>query len=309
MPVLDVPRLTAFGHELDTSPSCFGELRSSAHLSDDVEALRERMREDGYLYLPGYLDREEVIAARRGVTNVLADEGLLDPDFPPIEAVVRKEGRSGRTGVRNDVALKVPAVQQLLYAGRMMDFYRRFLGGEVLHFTYTWLRAIVPGRAAAPHLDIVFMGRGTPNLFTAWTPMSDIPLTMGGVMVLEGSNKLERIKNTYGTRDVDTYCTNLPHANAEAWAKNEKRWGGHLSRNAVKLRETLGGRWLTTEYRMGDLLTFSMYTIHGSLDNQSDRVRISSDTRYQLASEPADERWVGEAPTAHGLASRRGRIC
>jgi hypothetical protein len=71
----------------------------------------------------------------------------------------------------------------------------------------------------------------------------------------------------------------------------------------------MGGRWLTGEFRAGDLLTFSMYTVHASLDNQSKSIRLSSDTRYQLASEPVDERWIGENPIAHGLAAKRGRIC
>ncbi len=60
---------------------------------------------------------------------------------------------------------------------------------------------------------------------------------------------------------------------------------------------------------MGDLLTFRMNTVHASLDNRSDRIRLSTDTRYQLASEPVDERWVGENPIAHGPAGRRGMIC
>jgi hypothetical protein len=50
--------------------------------------------------------------------------------------------------------------------------------------------------------------------------------------------------------------------------------------------------------------------IHASLDNRTtDRVRISTDTRYQLASEPIDERWIGENPIGHGMAGKRGRIC
>jgi hypothetical protein len=42
-----------------------------------------------------------------------------------------------------------------------------------------------------------------------------------------------------------------------------------------------------------------MFTMHASLVNLSDRYRLSSDTRYQLASEPVDERWVGEKPKGH----------
>jgi ectoine hydroxylase-related dioxygenase (phytanoyl-CoA dioxygenase family) len=151
------------------------------------------------------------------------------------------------------------------------------------------------------------MGRGTENLYTGWTPMGDISFEQGGLMMLEHSHRLERVRSTYGQMDVDSYCENRP--SGELYARGEKRWSGHLSRNAPRLREKLSGRWLTTEFRAGDLLTFGMFTIHASLDNQSDRVRLSSDSRYQLASEPADERWVGEQPMAHGPAGRRGRIC
>ena len=327
---LTLPRLTAHGHEVQTQPDRFGELRSSAHVVEDVEALRERMREDGYLYLPGYLDRELVLEARREVTARLAADGLLDPDFPAMEAVASKNPPPGKRGVRNDIARGSAAVQRVLYTGQMMEFYRRFLpatrtggpasrtggeagtlagnpGGDVLHFDYTWLRAITPGRAAAPHCDIVFMGRGTKNLYTAWTPMGDISYEMGGLMMLEDSHQLERVRNTYGQMDVDSYCENRP--SGEFYASGQKRWSGHLSKNAPRLRDKLGGRWLTTEFRAGDLLTFGMFTVHASLDNQSDRVRLSSDSRYQLASEPADHRWMGEQPIAHGPAGKRGRIC
>ena len=62
-------------------------------------------------------------------------------------------------------------------------------------------------------------------------------------------------------------------------------------------------------FRTGDLLTFPMHMVHASLDNPSGQVRLSTDSRYQPASEPADERWVGENPVGHALAGKRGRIC
>lgn len=54
-----LPRLTSPEQELDLSPEAFGEWESSSHLIDDIEALRARMDESGYLYLPGYLHREK----------------------------------------------------------------------------------------------------------------------------------------------------------------------------------------------------------------------------------------------------------
>jgi ectoine hydroxylase-related dioxygenase (phytanoyl-CoA dioxygenase family) len=130
----------------------------------------------------------------------------------------------------------------------------------------------------------------------------------GGLMVLEGSNRNEKLRNTYCTLDVDTYCTNRPPESKSAkgpWSKT----GGYLTRNINQLRGSLGGRWVTTEYEPGDLLLFTIFTVHASTDNRSNRVRLSTDTRYQLASEPKDERWIGEHPVAHGQAGGRGRVC
>jgi ectoine hydroxylase-related dioxygenase (phytanoyl-CoA dioxygenase family) len=192
----------------------------------------------------------------------------------------------------------------------MMAFYERFLGGEVRHFDFTWMRAVAPGRGTPPHMDIVFMGRGTTNLYTSWTPLGDISLEMGGLMVLERSHKHDRINNHYGRKDVDQYCLKPDSEEQPVMGRggNIGR-GGTLSNHPVKLRNRLGGRWLTTNYQAGDLLLFSMFTIHTSLDNHSDRIRISSDTRYQLASEPVDERWIGEHPIAHGPDAKQGIIC
>ena len=60
---------------------------------------------------------------------------------------------------------------------------------------------------------------------------------------------------------------------------------------------------------MGDLLVFCMDLLHASTDNQTDRVRLSSDSRYQLASEPQDGRWIGENPPKHGIRAKEGMIC
>jgi ectoine hydroxylase-related dioxygenase (phytanoyl-CoA dioxygenase family) len=186
-----------------------------------------------------------------------------------------------------------------------MRFFSSFLGGEVRHFDFTWLRCISPGPATPSHCDIVYMGRGTRTLYTAWVPLGDLDFEMGGLMVLEGSHKNLRLQSTYGQRDVDLYCSNRP----DDISRTAKGSNGWLSEDPNHIRHSLGGRWLTAEYRAGDAMVFCMDLVHGGVDNRSDRLRISSDSRYQLASEPVDERWVGENPPGHGSAGKRGRIC
>jgi hypothetical protein len=292
---------------LDTSPEAFGELRDSSHLAHDGESLRARVEEDGYLFLRGFFQREKVLAARRFIVEKLAEQGLLEPGTDPMEAVIRK-GLS--SSFRPDLAEKNAALHRLLYSGPIMEFYREIYGEAVKHYDFTWLRVVSPGAGTKPHCDVVYMGRGTrEKLMTAWLPLGDAPLHVGGLMILEGSHRKHDLLRPYLQRDVDTYCRNGRHAAKIEAGEQSWEWDGSLSNNPATLREKLGGRWLTTDFEAGDLLTFTMYTVHASVDNSSDRIRISSDSRYQPTSLPADERWVGENPIGHGQAGKRGRIC
>lgn len=283
-------QLTSNGIPLDMSSDAFGEMRASNDLLDDLPALRERMEADGYLLLRDYLDLERVIDARRSVLEVLDEHQMIDPNHSLMDARAAKGDNSRfRSAVSSHAALgKLPAVRKLVHSGRMIDFYTAFLGGEVRSFDFIWMRVMGPGRSSAPHYDIVYMGRGTTNLYTSWTPLGDAPLSDAALMVLENSHRLEAVKATYGQMDVDK-------------KGNWKKTGGSYGRDPAAIQKELGCRWLTTDFRAGDLLVFSMYTMHCSLDNRSDRIRLSSDTRYQLASEPVDGRWIGKNPIAHSV--------
>src|SRR5688572_8963138 len=91
MSILTLHRLTARGYEIDTSPESFGELRPSTEVVGAADALRERMVEDGYLYVPGLLDRDDVLEARRDMMNILAEHNYLDPSYPAFEGVAKSE--------------------------------------------------------------------------------------------------------------------------------------------------------------------------------------------------------------------------
>jgi hypothetical protein len=300
--------LTSCKHRLDTSEEAFGELRDSSYLAGNGEALRVRMEEDGYLFMRGYLKRDEVLSARREIVSRLAAEGVLEPGADPMDAIICKDRVST---FRPDLTKDNAPLMKLLYSGRMMEFYECFFGEPILHYDFTWLRAVSPGRGTQPHCDVVYMGRGTrEKLLTAWTPLGDASLKLGGLMILEGSHLQHSRLRHYLERDVDTYCTNGRHAADIESGKKSWEWDGSLAKDPVSLREKLGGRWLTTNFEAGDLLTFTMHTVHASLDNASvDRMRFSSDSRYQPASLPADERWTGANPIGHGNAGKRGRIC
>lgn len=299
-------QLTSCGHVLNTSSACFGLLQSSHAIVENSDALADRMAEDGYLYMPGLLDREEVLNARRFATRKLEAQMQLDPCSLPFDAVADP---SSTLKFDPGLAQENTPLMKVLYSGPLTDFFTRLLGGPIRHFDFTWFRAISPGRGTNPHCDTVYMGRGTKQLYTAWVPLGDITFEIGGLMILEQSHRHAGKLKRYLESDVDTYCSNLPPNSSEAKRKNGWAKGGALTDNPVTLQKKLGGRWLTEEFRAGDALIFPMNTIHASLDNQSRYFRLSSDSRYQLASEPIDERWVGPNIIGHSDAGKRGKIC
>ncbi len=279
-------QLTSLGHPIDTDPDVFGFLKTSNDILDSHDLLQQRMQEDGYLFLRDILKHDVVMDARREILEKLASIDEIHPEFPLMEAIASNNSRRKKIDIKaflKDLRTGA-AYDRLCHEGRVMEFFSHFLGGPARAFDYLWLRTVGVGQATGCHYDVVYMGRGTRNLYTAWIPIGNVPLTDGPLMILENSHRLEDLKNTYGSSDVD-----------------RDKIDGWLSRNPPEARKTYGGRWLTAEFKPGDLLCFSMFTLHCSLDNQSpvNRIRISSDSRYQLAAEPIDERWIGADPIAH----------
>jgi hypothetical protein len=314
---------TARGRALDLSDDAFGWLRPSDAIVGDADALRERLEEDGYLFLPGLLDREAVRAGRMELLRRVQTYGALHPEHPAEDGILRPDADG--TGLAQDDPMWSATLTSVLQGGAVMDFFADLLDGEARSYDFIWLRSQGPGDGVEPHCDIVFMGRGTPDVLTAWTPFGDIPLGGGGLMVLEGSHRESVVRLAdYLRQDVDSYCDNGPNADAvrtgdmhwEHWQGPVpgKDWGGEIAEDAVALRAEWGGRWLTApQFRMGDVLLFTMRTVHAGTDNATRALRLSTDSRYQRADAPVDERWVrghhGEAPIGHGLDAKVGRIC
>ena len=302
--------LTYEGRSLRNDARPPGRLATAATDATGAE-LRERLDADGYVLLRGALPRDEVLAAGHEIYRRLAAADQLHPDYPPEDGIPAPgitRAFAPETGRHNR------PLERMVFGAPMLAVFERIFGEPVRHFDYIWVRAKSPGpnTVTPPHYDIVYMSRGTNSLLTAWTPLCDIPLEMGGLMLLEGSHRRTDVRETYGRMDVDSYCAGTPEegevlSGESQWAHRHN--GGHFTKDALSLPDRLDGRWLLSDYRAGDLLVFTMYTMHSAGDNHTGRVRLSSDTRYQRASEPVDERWIGEEPIAHGPGAKRGLIC
>ncbi|MBA3442113.1 MAG: phytanoyl-CoA dioxygenase family protein [Pyrinomonadaceae bacterium] len=269
------------------------DLRSSNDLIDDPEALRQRMADDGYLLIRGLHERESVLAARQELLEKMAERGLLHPDTPLMDGQINPQADvTATTSVAATQYLAdLPGFRRVVESPRVMGFFERYLGGPVVTYQHKWLRAAPTGASSPIHGDAVYMGRGTKQLHTCWTPLGDVPLQMGPIVLFLGSHQLEQVRRNYGGMDVD-----------------RDLFEGVFSDDPVDVVDKFGGVWATTDFQAGDALIFGIYVLHASLTNQTNRYRISVDTRYQLASEPVDERWAGSSPLGHYAFKQPGVV-
>lgn len=250
-------------------PAELGELRDANALLGDREALRARMGEDGYLLLRGFHPREQVLAARERILSEMEGRGM----------------RGGQHRVMKEIAA-TPEVMAVLESPRLFGFFEDYFGGPALTFSEKWLRAVEHGKYTGLHYDNVYMGRGSANLHTVWTPFGDTPMELGTLTICVGSHtdRFQKLIDTYGKSDVD---------------RDRISGGGWFSHDPREVSEKFGGEWKTTNFQAGDIMIITMLTMHCSTQNVTDRIRLSCDTRFQPASEPADERWYGPQATGH----------
>lgn len=80
------------------------------------------------------------------------------------------------------------------------------------------------------------------------------------------------------------------------------------ARRVCAVARQRGTRLLTADFRIGGVILFDMFTLHGSCDHRMGgrRVRLSCDVRWQPADEPRDDRWFGSPPMGHGNLGHGG---
>ncbi len=252
------------------------ELKESSAFLGDPLALRETLDQEGFLFFRGFFERSDVLAGRDEILRKVREDGGLAEGTPMEHGIRSPEAREnysfGPKAFRN-----FPAYLALVNEGRIRRFFEEFLGGAIATYDQKWIRVVGDAKGTGAHYDIVYMRGGTENLYTSWIPLTDISLAMGPLVVCPGSHRIEELRASYGTVDA-----------------HEESRPAIFTRDFPAFTERYGLPWATANFNAGDLILFGMYFLHGSLPNSSDRFRISSDTRYQLASEPIDDRHMGD---------------
>jgi ectoine hydroxylase-related dioxygenase (phytanoyl-CoA dioxygenase family) len=290
-PAGSMPNLAANGKTLDPSPRRLGRLTPTA-AGTPLAVLRERYEEQGYVWLKGFLEPREVASFRAYVFRHLDDCGLVAPGSDPALGLSSGQRPEKDKADRKLMALVRSAAYESFCAQQgLWRFMDEFLGGlsylhkrKLLRYTQPHTETVTPA-----HYDLIYLRGGTSRIVTAWIPVGDIPVEMGGLIYLEGSHAIGvEMEAEFSRKAADL----TPQERINAYNRNMTE-GGWVSKDLPDMAERFDTRWLVADYEAGDVVLHSPFMIHASTTNcdREDRIRLSTDIRYQNVNDEIDVRW------------------
>jgi Phytanoyl-CoA dioxygenase (PhyH) len=230
-------------------------LRDSTQQAGDGELLRLRMHEEGYVFIRGVIDRELIRTVQAGVLDVLRQARWIAPDdtLQPL-AGGQEDPRywAGFGGVQS-----LESCHQIAYDRTLSTIMSALIGpdmypwpGKAPYMIWPERLAGPGGRRAKAHQEGV---RWSPDVLSTWISIGRTPIEKGPLTVLPGSQRLGYLPG-YGYEQFE-----------------------------------FGPEWLTSPFDPGDVIVFHNFTLHGSLPNLTDSLRLSCAFKWQSARYPAPE--------------------
>lgn len=293
--VVDSLPLISNGYALSTSPQRLGRLAPSDPARPRDE-LWEQYQSQGYLWLKGILDRDEVLAFRRRFFAAFVEAGLplIAPGSDPMEGLYDADAAPADPGLYHRVVAEIvrwAEYEAFCLAAPIRRFYETFLEGAPYLHKRKLIRYGKPRdrQCTGAHYDLIYLRGGTDRICTSWIPIGDVPVALGGLIYLEGSDTWGRRKEAeFSARNRDL----APEQRISAYNKNMKT--GWLSNDLASMAEELDTRWLVADYEAGDMVVHSPYIVHASTMNADPgrHIRLSTDIRYQRVRDEIDVRWT-----------------
>jgi hypothetical protein len=248
------------------------ELRDSRDHLGDWESLRALIATDGYVFMRGLLDPDQVEAiGRRGLGHLQAT-GWTKPGADPVMAAPQRPVRAvamrdafGDPGYGRILA--DPGFNAIPFTSPLADLMAQILGPAGFCYPLKLPRIVYPV-TVAPHQpgNVVHKDyQSVQDMFTCWVPLGPVPQSLGGLALRPGSqlSPPERYR---------------------------------------PLRHLEPG-WCSTDYEPGDVLVFHCLTTHAALPNREARLRFSAEYRWQLSDQPAPRR-MAIGLNGHEIGSR-----
>ncbi|KIN08769.1 hypothetical protein OIDMADRAFT_141071 [Oidiodendron maius Zn] len=181
-----------------------------------IETLRERFKEDNYLFLKGLLPREHALKACEAYFRFLSPSKVLKPGTSPVDGIFNPNNdlsNFGGLSSRQADMHKLKGKQAALFSDltvrahtekwytdefcqhpNVIDFAAKLTEwNDVRQFKRSLFRCNIPNsEPIGVHYDQIFLRQGDTTNITAWCVMGDIKIDGGGLMYLEKNSCIDR---------------------------------------------------------------------------------------------------------------------
>jgi ectoine hydroxylase-related dioxygenase (phytanoyl-CoA dioxygenase family) len=243
------------------------DFQESTDIMGDGPALKQRLDDQGYLFVRGLLPADVILDVRRRLLEKAAAGGWMDTT------------RAIEDGIADlSAACKDPEAAYMdVFRGMWEDeelhrlrthpdvlaFFERLFGEPALAHPMFVQRNIFPKHGdfdftTGSHQDKVHIGGATNHAL--WMPLGDCPREKGALAVAATSHR--------------------------AGVLDTKVGGGA---GGMDISVDIPGQWVTGAFKAGDALIFTDTTVHRALPNRTNELRQSFDARYQPVSQPIAE--------------------
>ena len=240
------------------------ELRVSNDAMDDPMELRRRIADEGYLFFKRLQDPDKLRELRREMMSTIQRVGWLVADTDPMEGIADitaqcTEGDNEYSAGYAEV-YKLESFHHSAHWPEVTDMIEKIMGRPVLPHPHKVARIWFPKyteHTTPTHQDFVHF-QGNFETLTCWAPVGDCPIELGGLAVIPGSHKVNRVLDHHFSLGA-----------------------GSLVVNPEEHAGEFDPVWYSTNYEIGDSLIFPALTIHKALPNfTEDKLRLSLDNRY-----------------------------
>ncbi len=240
------------------------ELRVSNDAKDDPAELQHRIADEGYLFFKQLQNPDKMRELRLVMMTKIQDVGWLLPDTDPFEGIadISKQCTEGDLEYMAGYShvYKLEAFHRAAHWPEVTDMIEKIMGRPIMPHPNQIARLWFPKyteHTTPMHQDFVHF-QGNFETLTSWAPIGDCPIELGGLAVIPGSHKVERVLDHHFSLGAGGLAVD------------------------VDAEEEIEPTWYSTDYEAGDTLIFPALTIHRALPNYTDdRLRLSLDNRYQ----------------------------
>ena len=255
------------------------ELKDSTACLDDPAHLLRNIQEDGYLLLRGLLDPDLVARVKRDIMAILREQHIIEDNgaAEPLWSGGPHPTETEYMAVYERV-VQLDSFNDMAESQEIVATLEGVIGETVRVWKQRLFRVIYPAPDAPPEPanvgahqdDAIKFGYSAQVFYTCWMPLMEITEYIGGLALVPGSHHqgVLALEGTVASSHKDP---------------------GNQGASGVQL-EVPEDSWASTEYQPGDVVFFTNLTIHRGLPNLSDRIRLSSDFRYQPVNQSAS--WI-----------------